>query len=117
MSRFSRPLYIVYGALLAWLAYCAIQSARNDATWACVMFVLASGLAIVAFVREGELEDALRREAVRAERDARAGVRPTTDAIDAAAAVALAAACCEPWWASCGAKHDATCPNQHRSAA
>jgi hypothetical protein len=118
MSRLSQPLYVAYGGLLTWLAYCAVQSARNNAPWACAVFVLGSLLAVVAFVREGDLEDALRREAVRAERDARAGSRPTTDAVDAVATVALAAACCEPWWASAGADHDPTCPNhQHRSAA
>ncbi|WP_435218368.1 hypothetical protein [Streptomyces sp. bgisy034] len=117
MSRLSRPLYVAYGGLLTWLAYCAMQSARNGAWWACAVFVFGSLLAVVAFVREGDLEDALRREAVRAERDARLGAIGTTDADDAAAKVALAAACCESWWTSCGADHDPTCPHRHRSAA
>ncbi|MFF5980879.1 hypothetical protein ACFY78_18740 [Streptomyces olindensis] len=116
MSRLSRPLYAAYGSLLTWLAYCAVQSARNGAVWATVAFVTASALAVTAAIREGELEDALRREAVRAERDARVGTT-TADTIDAAAAVALAGACCEAWWTSLGFQHEPTCPNQHRSAA
>ncbi|QKZ23415.1 hypothetical protein [Streptomyces chartreusis] len=72
MSRFSRPLHLAYSAILIWLAYCAVQSARNDAIWACALFVVATALGIVAFIREGRLEDALRREVVRAEQDAAA---------------------------------------------
>ncbi|MGI5196551.1 hypothetical protein ACQEVY_23365 [Streptomyces sp. CA-288835] len=89
MSRLSRGLYVAYGALLALLAYCAVQSARTGATWACAVFVIGSSLVIVAFIREGELEDALRREAIRAERDARLHPRPADDAVAAVAAAGL----------------------------
>jgi len=102
VSRLSRPLYVAYGALLVWLGYCAVISARNGATWACVAFLIGSGLAVTAAIREGDLEDALLREAVRAERTARP---------------ARAEACCERWWTSLATDHDPTCPNQHRSAA
>jgi hypothetical protein len=116
MIRLSRALYAAYGALLVWLAYCAVQSARNGAPWHTAVFVVASGVAITAAIREGELDDALRREAVRAERAARPRARLDI-AIDDAAAIALAEACCDTWWTSCGFQHDTTCPNQHRSAA
>jgi hypothetical protein len=101
-----RCLSTAYGALLVWLAYCAVQSALNGAVGACLAFLIGSLLAVTAFIREGALEDALHREAVQAERDARPA--DTTPAV---------AACCEPWWTSCGFDHDPTCPNHHRSAA
>ena len=48
----------------------------------------------------------------------RSALRPRRPArYDARVDQALAAACCEPWWTSCGIQHDLTCPNQHRSAA
>lgn len=109
MSRLSRTLHIAYGALLVWLAYCAVISARNGAPWTCVAFTIGAGLAVTAAIREGDLDDALRRTPVRAERP--------RNAIDETTAVALAAACCETWWTSAGADHEPACPNQHRSAA
>jgi len=108
MSRLSRTLHVVYGALLVWLAYCAVISALNGSPWACVAFVIGSGLAVTAAIREGDLDDALRREAVRAERHAR--TNKTAEA-------ALNEACCERWWTSLATDHDPTCPNQQRSAA
>ncbi|MFF8656782.1 hypothetical protein [Streptomyces huasconensis] len=123
MSRLSRPLCAAYGALAVWLAYCAVQTARNGAPWPTAVFVIASGLAVAAVAREGELDEALRREAVHAERAARTRRRTLAfeqelaDAIDQVAATALAAACCEPWWTSCGFHHDPTCPNSSQSSA
>lgn len=108
MSRLSRTLHVAYGALLVWLAYCAVISARNGSPWSCVAFVAGAGLAVTAAIREGDLEDALRREAVLAERHA----RPAAPAHDA-----LAEACCERWWTSLATDHDPQCPNQQRSAA
>ena len=37
MSRLSRPLHIAYGGLLTWLANYAMQSAHNNAPWACAV--------------------------------------------------------------------------------
>lgn len=107
MRRTARALYLAYGAQFCWLAVTAVYAAYQHALWACGAFALGSALTVVAFMREGALEDALLREALRAERAA----RPTPaaeDAIDATTAVALAAACCEPWWTSAGAEHDPT---------
>ncbi len=87
MIRPARLLYTAYGALHCYLAYCAINSIRNNAPWHATAFIIGSGLVIIATLREGQLEDALRREAVRDERDARLHPRP---ADDAAAAVAVA---------------------------
>lgn len=103
MRRLSTSLYVTYGALFCWLAHCAVQSALNAAPWAAAVFVVGSGTTIVAFIREGALEDALRREAVRAERAARPQLEDTSDAV---VDIALAAACCERWWTSAGAEHD-----------
>lgn len=109
MSHLSRGLYVAYGALLLWLGYCAVLSARNGSPWSCVAFVAGAGLAVTAAIREGDLEDALRREAVLAERAAHPHPsQRAEDAIDETAAVALAAACCETWWTSAGADHEPT---------
>ncbi|MEZ7006151.1 hypothetical protein [Streptomyces sp. AD55] len=102
-------LHFGYGALFGWLAWCAVQSARNGAPWACAAFVAGSGLVVVAVIREGDLEDALRREAVRRERADRP--RPA-DAGAAVAAVALAGWCCDAWAATAGAEHGPAC--RHR---
>lgn len=108
MSGLSRALHVAYGALLVWLAYCAVISARNGEPWACVAFVAGAGLAVTAAIREGDLDDAVRAEPKS---------RPRS-AIDETTAVALSAACCETWWTSAGDDHEPTCPNyQHRSAA
>lgn len=116
MSRITLPLHTAYGVLVAWLGYCAVQSALNGNAWASVLFTVSVALVLTATIREGRLENALRREAVRAERDARLG-RPPLDTAECAATVALAAACCEMWWTSAGVDHDSACSRQHRSDA
>ncbi len=122
MSRLSRPLCAAYGALTVWLAYCAVQTARSGAPWLTTVFVIASP-PVAAVIREGELDEALRREAVRAERAAHTGRRALAfeqelaDAIDQVAVIALAEACCEPWWTSCGFHHDPSCRNSSQSSA
>ncbi|MFI9491275.1 MULTISPECIES: hypothetical protein [Streptomyces] len=99
-------LYVCYGALFGWLAWCAVQSARNGAPWVCAVFVAGSGLVVVAATREGALKDALRREAVRAQRARR--LHPA-DAGAAEAAVALAGWCCDAWAATAGGEHGPSC--------
>ncbi|MEU1305943.1 hypothetical protein [Streptomyces shenzhenensis] len=51
-------LHVAYGAAFAWLAHCAVQSARNDAPWVAVLFLAVSCLFVVAAAREGRLLDA-----------------------------------------------------------
>ncbi|GHC91364.1 hypothetical protein [Streptomyces flavofungini] len=116
MARLSRPLYAAYGALCIWLAYCAVQSARHGTAWAAGLFAVSSALAVVAAVRERHLEDALRSQAVRAERAARVREHTLGDTVEAAVAVARAGECCETWWNTLGTHHDLDCPNRHRSA-
>ncbi|MGC5364658.1 hypothetical protein ACPXCE_23815 [Streptomyces sp. DT24] len=99
-------LYFCYGVLFGWLVWCAVQSARNGAPWVCAVFVAGSGLVVVAAAREEVLKDALRREAVRTQRDSR--VHPA-DAGAAVAAVALAGWCCDAWAATAGAEHGPSC--------
>jgi hypothetical protein len=82
------------------------MSARNDAPWTCVAFVVASGLVVAAVVREGDLDAALRREVVRAQHDA---LLHPADADAGVAAVALAGWCCDAWAATAGAEHDQAC--------
>jgi hypothetical protein len=107
MIRLSRALYTAYGALLVWLAYCAVQSARNGAPWHTAVFVVASGVAITAAIREGELDDALRREAVRAERAARPDPRERVIADQIALGWSdINSACCLTWWETRGLAHD-----------
>lgn len=56
-----------------------------------------------------------RRNACRAERAARPPDGSLSDAIDAVAAQALAMACCDAWWTSCGFLHTTTCPNHRKT--
>ncbi|MFF7452140.1 MULTISPECIES: hypothetical protein [unclassified Streptomyces] len=110
-NRLSGPLCLTHSALFCWLAYCAVQSARNNAPWHCAVFVTASLITIVTFFREDRLDDALRREAARAELAARPAIG-NNETAEAVVNVALAGACCETWWTSAGAEHDTVC--RHR---
>ncbi|MFE0132425.1 hypothetical protein ACFWY6_12760 [Streptomyces sp. NPDC059037] len=116
MTRLARALCSLHGAVLAWLAYCAMQSARNGATWAVLLFAAASLMTVIAVIRETELTDERRTAAVRAERVARLRAHAEED-VAALARIELAAACCEPWWTSAGTDHDPACPNSQRSSA
>ncbi|MEU4996557.1 hypothetical protein [Streptomyces sp. NPDC021622] len=104
MTRLARALCSLHGAALLWLAYCAVQSARNGATWAVLLFAAASAMTVIAVIRETELADEQRAAAVRAERLAR--LRAHADELNTA--------CCEHWWTALGTDHDPTCPNQRR---
>lgn len=110
-NRLSAPLCIAHSALFCWLAYCAVQSARNNAPWHCAVFVAGSLITIVAFFREDRLDDALHCEAARAERAARPAIS-NSETAEAVVDVALAGACCETWWTSAGAEHDPECEHQ-----
>jgi hypothetical protein len=123
MTRHGRALCSIHGALGIWLAYCAVQSGRNGVAWAVILFAAASLVPVISVIRETELADVQRGVAIRAERETHPRLpdaieRHLADAIDQAAAVALAAACCEIWWTSTGREHEDACPkNDHRSAA
>ncbi|MEV6123889.1 hypothetical protein AB0M23_25835 [Streptomyces sp. NPDC052077] len=108
MGCVHRVLYVGYGVLFGWLAWCAAMSARNGAFAVCGVFVAGSGLVVAAVVREGVLEGVLRREVVRE----RSGGGGAADASDAVVAVALAGWCCDAWAATAGAEHGRSC--RHR---
>lgn len=112
--RLARLLWAAaYGLACIWLAYCAVQSARNNAPWACAMFALLSAICVAAAEREAGLVDALRTAAHRV-----ADALHPYDPADGLARVELAEACCELWWTSAGTDHDPTCPNrEHRRTA
>jgi membrane protein implicated in regulation of membrane protease activity len=95
-------------------AHCGITSARNGALWYAAGLFAVSLLLLVALAREYIADDERRAAATRAERAAR--LRQPRPAIDGVVAVALAGACCEAWWTSAGAGHEATCTNQRRTA-
>lgn len=107
MNRFARALCSLQGGAFLWLAYCAVQSARNGATWEVWLFAAASVLPVIAMFREYELADERRAVAVRAERLARLRIH----------AEEINTACCERWWTSLATDHDPTCPNQTRRSA
>ncbi|MGW5736979.1 MULTISPECIES: hypothetical protein [Streptomyces] len=121
MTRRARAMCSAHGAVFAWLGYCAVQSARNGALWAAVLFTAASAVSVVAAAREDGGAGEQRAAATQAEHLARP---PLPDAIEQqpGGAVDLVAAAlteeCERWWTSTGNEHDDTCPNNdHRSAA
>lgn len=122
MTRLAQAMCSAHGAVFAWLGYCAVQSARNGAGWAVLLFTAASAVSVVAAARENGDADEQRTAATQAELLARPRhpdvLEPhLADAIDQVAA-ALIAACCDRWWTSTGREHEDTCPkNDHRSAA
>ncbi|OIJ68583.1 hypothetical protein [Streptomyces mangrovisoli] len=87
-------LLTAYAGLFCWLAYCAAASALHGGWWQTAVFVLAAPVPLVAASREGLLAEALRREAVRAERGARLAAHngPPLTAVERAAWQRLAAA-------------------------
>lgn len=111
MTRHGRALCSLHGLLGIWLAYCAVQSGRNGVAWAVIVFAAASLVPVISVIRESELADQQRGVAVRAEREARVQAWVDEDAA-AVARVELAAACCDIWWTSAGADHEATCPKR-----
>lgn len=123
MTRLARAMCSAHGAVFAWLGYCAVQSARNGATWAAVLFTTASAVSVIAAAREDGGANKQRDAATQAERLARPRLpnaieQQLADAIDQVVEAALTTACCERWWPSLEAEHDDDCPkNDHRSAA
>ncbi|SDL14075.1 hypothetical protein [Streptomyces indicus] len=107
-------LYVLGGALAA---HAASVSAVQGAVGYAGGFGAVALLMVVASLREYLAGDERRVAALRAEARARPRV-PDYDAIDGAARVALAAACCEMWWTSAGTEHSGGCGRrQQRRAA
>lgn len=109
MTRSSRLLCALYVATSTGLAWTAVLELRYGPLWAAAVFAGASGVPLIAVVRE----------TVIAEQRAAAGrrrgpVRPSrapaaSGAADALVRAELDAACCERWWTSLGSDHDTGC--------
>lgn len=93
-------LTLVAGALLSVALLCA-----QAALWAPgVASTIACIVVAEAAVRAATADAQRRVEAILAEVHAR-----PYDPLDGCTAVALAAACCEKWWTSCGFLHESDC--------
>lgn len=103
-----RLLCTVYVTTSAGLALTAVQEFRHGPLWAAFLFGVAGLVPLVAVVREVENPEPAAPP--------RRAPRPGPDEIVRAS---LRAACCEPWWTSCGTQHDAGCRSRpsRRSAA
>ncbi|MGP4084155.1 hypothetical protein [Streptomyces sp. KR55] len=110
--RLLHALAALYALVAVGLAHCAVVSWQNGSWPHAAFFAGAAVLLAVAIVHHSYQRDELRFAHARLERDAR-----LASFEDGVVAVALAAACCETWWTSCGFQHDSTCPHRHRSAA
>lgn len=84
-----------------------LNVAAVGAFFGLVIFAVLVGLLAAVYVAVCRAIDThTARQAVRAQQP-----EPEPEpAIDEAVAVALAGACCEPWWTTCGLHHAHTCP-------
>lgn len=82
-----------------------LNVAAIGAFFGLVIFAALVGLLAAVYVAVCRAIDTRKaRQAIRAQE------AEPVDAIDDVVAVALAGACCEPWWATCGLHHAHTCP-------
>lgn len=118
MRRTTHVFAGLYALLSVGLFRCALVSYQHDA-WGYTAFFAAASIALAtAIVHNSVLLDEIRHALARLDAATRATTRPANASEDDAVHLALAKACCESWWTSCGFHHDPTCPNdQHRSAA
>jgi hypothetical protein len=108
MSTGSRIVTGLYAAVTLWLAYCVVATWDTAARWSSVAMAVAGLVGVVGIGREALLADERRRTAVLQEREGRRLARQDR-AADLAVRAELEAACCERWWTSLGADHDAGC--------
>ncbi|WP_338699155.1 hypothetical protein V2W30_22545 [Streptomyces sp. Q6] len=101
-------LYLL-GAGLA--VHASVTSGQHDALGYALGFAALHALLLVAAIREWLAAEERRAIAAGAARLARLRARAEAEAeaIDGIARIELAAACCEMWWTSAGADHDAAC--------
>lgn len=116
MTRFARVVCMIYGAATLFLAYATVQQALYGQLWAVAALAACSLVPLIALIRETERADAtaIARDLfgtnVARKRTARPPLPRRTPGAEGVVAVAMAAACCEAWWATAGAEHDsATC--------
>ncbi|WP_326729009.1 hypothetical protein [Streptomyces phaeochromogenes] len=116
-ARRLQPL--MWGCLLTWLGWCAVQSAYNRAPVAAAVFVAGSVLAVFGYVQGGVLEDT--RADLKQARQKTGEAQARASAWAAASQhcpivaeitlgwAALEAACCLTAWHTNGEQHDLTC--------
>lgn len=119
-------LPVAWGALLTWLAWCAVQSYANGAPVYAAVFVAGSALTVTGALQGFAIEDAQddlarAREETAAAQGAAAAAQARADAWEAAAAqcpiaceitlgwAALYATCCLTAWHTHDLQHDTTC--------
>lgn len=103
MNHLQRLLGALYVTTSAGLALTTVLEFRHGPWWAAGLFAVASLVPLVAAVRESEARASAAGPRLR-------GVE--TGADDDVVRAELDAACCEPWWTSCGTEHDVTCPRR-----
>lgn len=104
MSRGGRALCVAHGLAFLWLAYCGVLQARYGSAWAVALFVAASLTQLAAALRESDRADRRRITAAASRR------RPGgSSAAEDEAALGLLYGCCDLWWTSAGATHEAGC--------
>jgi hypothetical protein len=119
MTRFARVVCSIYGAAALFLAYATVQQALyGDELWAVAALAACSLVPLIALVRETERADAtvIARDLF-GTNAARPPLPRRTPGAEITVAEAMAAACCETWWATAGAEHDpATCTRKDSTA-
>ncbi|MEV8031411.1 hypothetical protein [Streptomyces sp. NPDC086182] len=123
MTRLARVVCSIYGATSLFLAYATVQQAMYGELWAVAALSVCSVVPLIGLVRETEHADAMARVQVFGGAAAaldcpdRPPLPRRTPGAEVAVAEAMAAACCETWWATAGAEHDpATCTRKDSTA-
>ena len=124
MTRFARVVCMIYGAAALFLAYATVEQALHGEVWAVAALAACSLVPLIGLMREVEHADEM--AAARAlvehanavlDRADRPPLPRRTPGAEGVVAVAMAAACCEVWWATAGADHDpATCTRKDHHA-
>lgn len=107
MKRVTHLLAALYTLAAVGLTRCAYASQQHGSTLYACFFAGTAVLLACALAHHAYHRDELRFALARLEAASRPP-GPPRPAIDGVVAVALAAACCETWWASAGDEHDPT---------
>jgi hypothetical protein len=120
MTRLARVVCSIYGAASLFLAYATVQQAMYGALWAVAALSACSVVPLIGLVRETEHADAMAKARVFGVPAAAADRPPLprrTPGAELVVTDAVAAACCDAWWATAGAEHDpATCTRKDSTA-
>lgn len=109
MSRILCLLYVLASSLAL---HASIESTQHDAPGYALGFAAVDLLLLVAAIREHLAAEERRAVAVRAERIARLRAYGEAEQL----AHIEMDRCCETWWTSAGAEHDAACTTHRRAA-